>query len=447
MPVNHLGEHLLLAMEGFMLTQLIKDPTRITQSSSSLIDVIFTTSPDKFESCGALPFTGSDHLMIYGVLKERVFYPPQYVSLRSFRRCNTEDLLTDLKEAPWSVMDIYDDIDDKWMYWKGLFLQVVDRHAPVLTFRKKRGSHPWVTGEILQLMQKRNFFRKKFQQTKDQNYWERYKHLRGQVIRTLRAAKTEYFKNVCTDIGKNPRKAWNQLNSLMGKKASKVDTLVKDNLILQDSQSIANAFNSHFASIVESSADEQNLPSCSLPPVDYHFKFTAISEAEVLKILSHLDTSKSTGPDGISAKLLKLAAPSISGSLATLFNHSLMSGRVPSEWKVANITPVPKGGDKQQVNNYRPISVIAVTAKIFERLVHEQLYKYLNSNSLIHQAQSGFRPNHSTQDVLLKSVDDWRRSLDCKKVVGAAMVDLSKAFDTINHNLLLEKLHFYGIPW
>ena len=159
--------------------------------------------------------------------------PPQYVSLRSFRRCNTEDLLTDLKEAPWSVMDIYDDIDDKWMYWKGLFLQVVDRHAPVLTFRKKRGSHPWVTGEILQLMQKRNFFRKKFHQTKDQNYWERYKHLRGQVIRALRAAKTEYFKNVCTDIGKNPRKAWNQLNSLMGKKASKVDTLVKDNLILQ----------------------------------------------------------------------------------------------------------------------------------------------------------------------------------------------------------------------
>ena len=69
MPVNHLGEHLLLAMEGFMLTQLIKDPTRITQSSSSLIDVIFTTSPDKFESCGVLPFTGSDHLMIYGVLK------------------------------------------------------------------------------------------------------------------------------------------------------------------------------------------------------------------------------------------------------------------------------------------------------------------------------------------------------------------------------------------
>ena len=110
---------------------------------------------------------------------------------------------------------------------------------------------------------------------------------------------------------------------------------------------------------------DQNLPSCSLPPVDYHFKFTAISEAEVLKILSHLDTSKSTGPDGISARLLKLAVPSISGSLATLFNHSLMSGRVPNEWKVANITPVPKGGEKQQVNNYRPIAVIAVTVKIF----------------------------------------------------------------------------------
>ena len=106
---------------------------------------------------------------------------------------------------------------------------------------------------------------------------------------------------------------------------------------------------------------------------------------------------------------------------------------------------VPKGGDKQQANNYRPISVLHVIGKVFEKLVHKLLYEYLNSNSLIHQVQSGFRPNHNTQDVLLKVVDNWRSSLDSKEVVGVVMVDLSKAFDMVNHKLLLEKLHSLGI--
>lgn len=110
----------------------------------------------------------------------------------------------------------------------------------------------------------------------------------------------------------------------------------------------------------------------------------------MLNKLAHLDTSKSTGPDGISVRLLKLTAPSVAGSLTTLFNHSLSNGSVLREWKAANITPVPKGGVKQQVNNSRPISLLPVIGKVLEQIVHEQLYKYLNSNSLIHQAQSGF---------------------------------------------------------
>jgi len=89
--------------------------------------------------------------------------------------------------------------------------------------------------------------------------------------------------------------------------------------------------------------------------------------------------------------------------------------------------------------------VLPVIGQVFEKRVYKQLYEYLNSNSLIHQAQSGFRPNHNTQDVFLKVVDDWRSSLDSKEVMGAVMVDLSKAFDTVNHKLLLEKLHSLGI--
>jgi len=194
-PINRLGELLKQAMDDLYLTQIINKPTRISQFSSTLIDVIFTSSPGHFESSGTLLFTGSDHLMVYGELTLRVFNSPHLVTLRSFGHCVEDDLLSDLRESHWSVMGMYNDIDDKWGYWKSLYLKIVNKHAPVLTFRKKRDPHPWVTSEILQLLHNRNYFKKKFKQTKDQGDWEMYKHLRHQVT------KLSILKRFVTTLG------------------------------------------------------------------------------------------------------------------------------------------------------------------------------------------------------------------------------------------------------
>ncbi len=152
---------------------------------------------------------------------------------------------------------------------------------------------------------------------------------------------------------------------------------------------------------------------------------------------------KATGADGLSARLLKLAAPGIAKSLTQLFNYSLKSGQIPREWKAAHVTPVPKKGDKNLTKNYRPVSVLPTVVKVFEAMVHHQLFTYLEANSLLHPAQSGFRPLHSTQHALLKAMDDF--ALDNDEIVGAVMIDLSKAFDSIDHNLLIAKLDVYGV--
>ena len=134
--------------------------------------------------------------------------------------------------------------------------------------------------------------------------------------------------------------------------------------------------------------------------------------------LERLNTCKTTRPDGVSAHLLRTAAATISPSITNLFNECIVSGQNPAEWKEANVTPVPKSPSAKLPADFRPISVIPVIAKVYESLIYKQLYTYLTTNYLLHPNQAGFRPSHSTQDALLKTMDDWRIALDLGRVLG-----------------------------
>ena len=159
-------------------------------------------------------------------------------------------------------------------------------------------------------------------------------------------------------------------------------------------------------------------------------------KTQLIRHLTNLNERKATGADGISAKLLRMAAPGIATSLTKLFNYSLKTGQISRDWKVAHVTPVPKKGVKELAENYRPVSVLPIVAKVFEAIVYNQLFVYLQDNFLLHSAQSGFRPLHNTQHVLLRSVDDWQAALDRDEIVGTILIDLSKAFDSIDHKLV-----------
>ena len=135
----------------------------------------------------------------------------------------------------------------------------------------------------------------------------------------------------------------------------------------------------------------------------------------------------------------------IAPSVTKLFNANLLQGQIPSDWKKANVTPIPKTSTSNSPTNFRPISVLPVLTKVYESLIHQQVYRYLTTNSLLHPCQSGFRPAHSTQDTLLKTVGDWKIALDRGEYIGAILIDLSKALDSIDHNILLNKLSAYGI--
>ena len=158
-----------------------------------------------------------------------------------------------------------------------------------------------------------------------------------------------------------------------------------------------------------------------------------------------MKTKKSCGPDNISSFILKIACPVVSKSLAKIFNASLETGIFPEVWKLARVAPIFKTGVKSDMSNYQPISVLSTVARVFEKIVYEQLYDYFEKNRFLTKYQSGFRRFHSTVTAMLKNTNGWLLNMDKGHYNGVILFDLKKAFDTIDHGILKEKLKNYGI--
>ena len=217
-----------------------------------------------------------------------------------------------------------------------------------------------------------------------------------------------HFK--CTS---NPKGVWKTLKKLLPK-PSKVppNTLEIDSTSTSSQPKIAEHFNSYFATIGTKIGQVTASPAAALssntkPVSTPSFKFKPIETATVLKQLKSLKTNKATRLDNIPTKLLKTATPRLTTSLAYIFNLSLSKGVFPREWKVAKVSPLHKSGSRNCVENYRPIFILPVVAKIFEREVHKQLFQHLVDNDLLHPCQHGFRPKRSTHTALIRVVDDW----------------------------------------
>ena len=287
------------------------------------------------------------------------------------------------------------------------------------------------------------------------NNMAEYRLWRNRTSNLIHTAKKEFYSQSINDNYKNPKCLWQNLHDVTHKSPKQQTNLIHDKHgdPILDPETSANHFNEFFTSLYKdlNPNDTRQTATCTKlkdfvdekVPDGTEFEIPLVSPSFIFQQLQNLKVNKATGIDDISAKYLKLSASVISQPLATILNVSIANGIYPDDLKKAKVTPIFKKGDKHDINNYRPISVLPIITGIFERHISTCLIDFLDKHKLIYDNQSGFRRHHSCQTSLTKMIDNWFTAMNNNEIVGTVLLDLSKAFDLVNHQILKQKLAAY----
>ena len=433
------------------LHQFVDMPTRTTESSSTMIDLVLSNS-DHAMDCQVHDIGLSDHCFVSikrGNIK--IERNPKFLESRCFKKFNQETFLELLGELDWANVLTATDVNCAAEAFNENVLSVLNKLAPITKKRVRESNPRWVTEELLKAIKLRDYLKKTASRSQSESDWHNFKKQRNFVINLKNRLKKEHFQTLIDENSDNSKKLWKTLNSLIpsDKRSNSTPNFLTDEGVeITDKKQIVETFNRFFSSIGTKLASFFNFSDTShiCPNSIYEtFFFESVSLSTVTKIISGLDNGKATGLDGICVKSLKAGSPILSYYLTFIYNLSLSTGVVPTCWKKKRVTPLFKKGDLDDVNNYRPISILPITMKIFEKVIHQQVSEFFERNNIISQFQSGFRNYHST-DTAVSFVSDFiLEEIAKKKYVGAVLIDLKKAFDTVDHAILLKKLFCYGI--
>ena len=438
-------------MDNFALENQVLTPTR--PASGALIDVILSSNPKRFTSCDVIATGASDHsLCVTSMLNKAPKLPPKEITYRRTRKTDFDALNHDLCSTNWA--EAYSSstgellsANEVWSRWVKKLNDVLDRHAPLKKRLIKFNRPPWIGSEIEDAIRKRDILSKDINSPSKLNCFRQY---RNHVNSMKRNAKRLYLQQSAKS---KPKKFHHNLQYITGlgkDKKHSIPSLMHENKLYNSPSSKAELLREHFVSILpaqKSLSDKELCEHSSVKKIQNlnfrTFTLNYTSDEEIYRIVSKLDKNKATGPDNISASLLKSIIPSINAPLTDLFNHLITISEVPTDWKRGYLTPIFKRGDASIRSNYRPVTILTHISKMFERVIADQLTSHFLD--IFPEDMHGFLKGHSSETALLKLTQDCRYNLDNNNKTAILSLDLSKAFDLVNHKLLLKKLQAYGL--
>jgi hypothetical protein len=423
------------------LEQLITIPTRVTATSETLIDHVYVSNKNNIVEVCVPVYGCSDHYPVCVTWNKKGVKIPKpghkTISYRSFKQFNETLFISDLINSKISNVVNYTDPEEAVTFWHKEFISVYDKHAPLQTKRVKHYNKPgWLDKELQEAIQTRDYLKKIKKE-------EEYKSQRNLVTALKRRKMKEYFSEL-VEAKENSKNIWKAINQLTNK--NKESTLIRD--ITPD------ALNHHFTTIADKVINsdkfkDNNLSRlqefCKTKNVKSKLEIPYMTVNDVYQALLHMKQTNTRGIDGLDGKILKISAPYITDSLTYIYNLCIDKSYIPKIFKEAKVIPLHKSGDTSDPSNYRPISILSNLSKPIERHIKTHLNTHLENNNLLHSNQSGFRANHSCHTALTSLTEQWLNSINENKFCGALFVDFAKAFDVIDHDLLLKKLQYYSI--
>ena len=299
----------------------------------------------------------------------------------------------------------------------------------------------------MQLRKRKKDLWRKYGQTQDILDHARFVRCRNQLRKLTRNLRKEYEIKLVSAIKQNPKAFWRYSSSRLKTKSRVEDLLDERGTLTSNSQAKAEILSRYFSSVftVESNDDPPTVNCDYNGPLLPLLDDIDVAPDKVRAKLASLRPNSSSGPDNIHPRVLCESPDSLSVPLSILFRKSIDAGRLPADWKVGEVVPIYKKGDRQRPASYRPVSLTAVPSKVLESIVRDNLLNHLSESGLLNDAQHGFLPKRSRTSQLLEVMEDWSGAIEDGEPVDVAYLDFAKAFDSVPHKRLLGKLHAYGI--
>lgn len=444
-------------VSSLKLHQLINIPTRITPNSKSLIDLFITNKKEMVIHSDVIPSIVADHEAItVSVNLRKPKRLPIFKTFRCLKNYSQEKICSLLMNEVNTLNGILntDNAHNQTEILTSVLNKCVDSCAPLVTREIIRPPAPWISDDIKQNIKTRDYLQMEIK--KDRNnviLREQHKEQKKKVKSLMETGRKQHNKEELKKNKNDFSTSWKIVKGLLHNNCAK-ESHTEDH----DLTNKAEKFNEFFANIgrktfektqeeisrnnVDARIESQNV---SVDNQQNRFKPSPVDCETVILTVKNLKGSSAYGSDGISLRFIKDSLYMIAFYVTIIINTSIVTNTYPALWKLSHVVPIFKSGDRDEVSNFRPISLLPVLSKILEKIIANQLSRYLEINHLISDSQHGFRPKLSTETALLKISDKIYDNIDKKKISLLILLDLSKAFDSVNHNILINKCQMLNI--
>jgi len=427
-------------MEEAGLHQVQMNMTR----NDNNLDLVFTNFPSLITTCHTAPGLSDHDIVIIDVATKINHNKTKPRRVFKFKTAEWGTIKTEMDNLARLITDMNGSVENRWQTLKRGINDIMNRNV-LSKMTTEKHTLPWINGALKRKIKLKHKLYQHTKRLKTIESQRKFKEFKSQLQKDIRNAHLDYInKTLNESLGKgNNKNFWKYIKAKRRDNIG-VSSLEKNGALQHDSKSKANILNNQFKSVFTREDHETDLPAMMTPayPSIPDLKITVEG---IAKLLSQIDTSKATGPDNIPNVMLKMCAMELAPAITSLFQESIDTGNLPDDWRNANVSPVYKKGSRHLASNYRPVSLTSVCCKMLEHIICRHMLIHLENHNIITPLQHGFRSGHSCETQLVITIDDIMKRHDKKEQVDLAILDFSKAFDTVPHRRLLHKLEKYGI--